>query len=140
MEKLAELTRRENSTPGTLLPVSVIVAARNEAHNLPRCLESLRAASEVYVIDSQSTDETVEIARSYGAKVAQFHYPGGWPKKRQWAMDTLPLAHDWVFLVDADEALTPELADEIRHAVLDAGADGYQIPLQMHFLGRQLRH
>ena len=60
------------------------------------------------VIDSQSTDETVEIARSYGAQVVQFHYQGGWPKKRQWAMDTLPLAYDWILLLDADEMLTPE--------------------------------
>ena len=51
--------------------------------------------------------------------VVQFHYAGGWPKKRQWAMDTLPLAYDWVFLIDADEALTPELAEEIRHAIQD---------------------
>ena len=99
------------------LPVSVIVAARNEARNLPACLESLRQAGEVFVIDSQSTDATPEIARSYGAKVVQFHYQGGWPKKRQWAMETLPLAYDWILLVDADEALTPELSGEIRHAI-----------------------
>ena len=81
-----------------------------------------------------------EIARSFGAKVVQFHYAGGWPKKRQWAMDTLPLAYDWVFLLDADEALTPELADEIRNAVLDPDIDGYHIALRMFFLGRVLRH
>ena len=49
---------------------------------------------EVLVIDSQSTDETVEVARSYEAQVVQFHYQGEWPKKRQWAMNTLPLAHE----------------------------------------------
>ena len=78
--------------------------------NLPRCLESLAGFGEVYVIDSQSTDDTVAIAQSHGAKVVQFHYAGGWPKKRQWAMDTLPLAYDWILLVDADEVLTPELS------------------------------
>ena len=60
-----------------------------------------------------------EIAHSYGAHVVQFHYQGGWPKKRQWAMESLPLAYDWIFLVDADEALTPELAEEIRRAIQD---------------------
>src|ERR1700760_1839020 len=114
MTKLAELARVDTPRLPGLLPVTVIIPVRNEAHNLARCLESFRDAGEVYVIDSQSTDETVEIARSYGAKVVQFHYPGGWPKKRQWAMNTLPLAHDWIFLVDADEALTPQLAEEIR--------------------------
>src|ERR1700742_3301311 len=69
MTKLAELARVETPRRPGLLPVSVIIPVRNEAHNLARCLESFRDAGEVYVIDSQSTDETVEIARSYGAKV-----------------------------------------------------------------------
>ena len=74
------------------LPVSVIIPVRNEAQNLARCLESLRGVGEIYVVDSGSTDESAEIARSFGAKVVQFHYHGGWPKKRKWAMDKLPLA------------------------------------------------
>ncbi len=123
-----------------LLPVTVIIPVRNEAHNLSRCLESLKSAGEVYVIDSQSTDDTILIAQSHGAKVVQFHYAGGWPKKRQWAMDTLSLAYDWVLLLDADEVLTLELADEIRKAMEDPNTDGYYIALQMYFLRRQLRH
>jgi glycosyltransferase involved in cell wall biosynthesis len=140
MQKLEEARAIEVAAQPVSLPVSVIVPARNEASNLPRCLESLRGVGEVYVIDSQSSDGTAEIARSFGANVVQFHYAGGWPKKRQWAMDTLPLAYDWVFLVDADEALTPELAEEIRHAIQDPNFDGYYIALQMFFLGRVLRH
>jgi glycosyltransferase involved in cell wall biosynthesis len=140
MQKLEEARPIEVTTPAQCLPLSVIVPVRNEACNLPRCLESLRGVGEVYVVDSQSSDETAEIARSFGAHVVQFHYAGGWPKKRQWAMDTLPLANEWVFLVDADEALTPELSEEIRNAVLDPGVDGYHIALRMFFLGRVLRH
>src|SRR5215467_5529003 len=139
MQKLAESHQAEAIPRAETLPVSVIVPVRNESRNLPRCLESLRRAGEVYVIDSNSTDTTVAIARSFGAKVVQFHYQGGWPKKRQWAMDTLPLAYDWVLLVDADESLTPELAEEIRAATGRPGFDGYFIQLQMYFLGRQLR-
>jgi len=122
------------------LPVSVIIPVRNEAHNLPRCLAALKDVGEVYLIDSQSTDETVTIAQGFGAKTVQFHYYGGWPKKRQWAMDTLPLAYDWVLLLDADEVLTPELSAEIQRAIRDPQVAGYQIALEMHFLGRQLRH
>ncbi len=122
------------------LPVSVIVPVRNEACNLPRCLRSLAGVGEVYVIDSESTDDTAQIARSHGAKVVQFHYAGGWPKKRQWAMDTLPLAYDWILLLDADEVLTPELIAEIRRAVQNPAVNGYSIRLQMYFLGRVLRH
>ena len=140
MQKLEEARAIQVAAPSASLPVSVIVPARNEASNLPRCLESLRGVGEIYVIDSQSSDGTAEIARSFGATVVQFRYAGGWPKKRQWAMDTLPLAYDWVFLIDADEALTPALAEEIRHAIHDPRFDGYYIALQMFFLGRVLRH
>jgi glycosyltransferase involved in cell wall biosynthesis len=122
------------------LPVSVMVPVRNEAQNLPRCLESLTGVGEVYVIDSQSTDDTVAIARLHGAKVVQFHYAGGWPKKRQWALNTLPFAYDWILLLDADEVLTPELTEEIRSALQDSKLDGYFIRLRMYFLGRALRH
>lgn len=122
------------------LPITVIIPVRNESRNLARCLESVREAGEVYVVDSQSGDNTVEIARSFRANVVQFYYHGGWPKKRQWAMDTLPLAYDWVLLLDADEALTPELTSEIREAIQSSGVNGYYISLQMHFLGRRLRH
>jgi glycosyltransferase involved in cell wall biosynthesis len=122
------------------LPLSVIIPVRNEARNLPRCLQSLADVGEVYVIDSQSSDDTVAITESHGAKVVQFHYAGGWPKKRQWAMDTLPLAYDWILLLDADEVLTPDLTEEIRHVLLNPKADGYSIRLQLYFLGGLLRH
>jgi glycosyltransferase involved in cell wall biosynthesis len=126
------------AAPG-LLPVSVIVPTRNEARHLERCLEAARRCAEIYVVDSQSTDATVEIARTFGAKVVQFHYQGGWPKKRQWALDTLPFENDWILLLDADEILTPEIADEIERAVRDPRFQGYRIYLRLNFLGRELR-
>jgi len=122
------------------LPVSVIVAVKNEAANLQRCLSALTGAGEIYVVDSQSTDATAQIAESQGAEVVQFHYAGGWPKKRQWALDSLPLAFEWVLLLDADEIVTPELASEVCEAIDDSRFDGYFLNLEMHFLGRQLRH
>ena len=140
MPKVEELTSSSAVHSSTKVPVSVIVATRNEEKNLPRCLEALREIGEVYVIDSGSTDSTPEIARSFGAKVVQFHYQGGWPKKRQWAIENLPLAFDWIFLVDADEAPTPDLVDEIRQAIQNPNINGYYISLRMYFLGRLLRH
>ena len=134
-EEVSKAVRREHT-----LPVSVIIAARNEERNLSRCLESLRDVGEVYLVDSQSTDDTIGIAESYGARVVQFHYRGGWPKKRQWAMDTLPLAYDWILLLDADEVLTPELSSEMQRAIKDPQVDGYYIALDMYFLGCRLRH
>src|SRR5437588_3296199 len=140
IETKSEAELSNSSAAMRALPVSVIVPVRNEALNLPRCLESLAGVGEIYVIDSQSTDDTVAIAQSRGAKVVQFHYEGGWPKKRQWALDTLPLAFDWILLLDADEVVTPELAHEIEQAIHDRKLDGYYLKLQMQFLGRELRH
>jgi len=140
MQKVDEVANPQSAVSAGKLPVSVIVAARNEEKNLPRCLEALRDAGEVYVIDSQSSDATPEIARSFGATVVQFHYQGGWPKKRQWAIDNLPLQHDWILLIDADEILTPELVEETRKAIQTAGLNGFYVSLRMHFLGRALRH
>src|SRR5712691_724450 len=140
MEKLEEVRKSASITAAAKLPVSVIVPVRNEGRNLPRCLAALRDVGEIYVIDSQSSDETVEIARTHGAQVVQFHYQGGWPKKRQWAMNTLTIAYDWILLLDADEVVTPELAEEIRRAIRNPAVDGYSILLRTWFLGRVLRH
>ena len=126
--------------PANALPVTVIIPTRNEAENLSRCLASLRRCSEVYIVDSNSSDATVEVARSFGAKVVQFDYRGGWPKKRQWALNTLEVASPWVLLLDADEVLTPELADEMEAAMRRPEFNGYWVPLRIRFLGRTLRH
>ncbi len=123
-----------------VLPVSVIVPVRNEAQNIRRCLESVRGVGEVYVVDSQSTDGTMEIAQSFGAQVVQFQYSGGWPKKRQWALEELPLSFNWVLLLDADESLTPDLIFEIRQAIRNPEFNGYYIGLEIFFLGKLLRH
>jgi glycosyltransferase involved in cell wall biosynthesis len=140
---MLEVKELETSRAGqaqAAIPVSVVIPTRNEAQNLSVCLASLRQVGEVYVVDSQSSDATVEIAREFGARVVQFHYHGGWPKKRQWALDTLPLAYEWVLLLDADESLTPELVKEIGKAITGPSYCGYFIELDMHFLGRRLRH
>jgi len=140
MEKIEEARKSLTTVSAGKLPVTVIIPVRNEAKNLPRCLQALKDVGEVCVIDSQSTDDTVEIARSCGAQIFQFHYQGGWPKKRQWAMNTLPIAYDWILLLDADEVLTPELAEEIRLAIQNPSVNGYSILLRIWFLGRVLRH
>jgi glycosyltransferase involved in cell wall biosynthesis len=140
MEKVEEVRRLDNPVAASKIPISVIIAVRNEARNLSRCLQAVKEFGEVHVIDSQSTDDTVEVARLHGAKVVQFHYSGGWPKKRQWGMNTLPMAHDWILLLDADEVLTVELAEEIRSAISNPAVNGYFMLLRTWFLGRALCH
>jgi glycosyltransferase involved in cell wall biosynthesis len=140
MQRSAEVPRTVSETAlPHRIPVTVIIPTRNEARHLSRCLEAARFCAEIYVIDSQSTDQTVEIAQTFGAKIVQFHYVGGWPKKRQWALDSLPFENDWVLLLDADEVLTPDLADEIGEAIRDPSLMGYWVFLRINFLGRQLR-
>jgi glycosyltransferase involved in cell wall biosynthesis len=121
------------------IAVTVVIPTRNEARHLARCLGAIRRFSEVYVVDSQSTDSTVEVARAFGAKVVQFHYHGGWPKKRQWALDSLSFENDWVLLLDADEVLTSDLADEIEEAIRDDSLRGYWVFLRINFFGKELR-
>ncbi len=121
-------------------PVSVLIATRNEERNLDRCLESLRGwADEILVVDSQSTDRTLEIAASQGADVVQFHYQGGWPKKRQWALETYPFRNDWILILDADEILDEAGRQEIARTIRNPAHDGYWLCFEIFFLGRQLR-
>ena len=97
--------------------MSVIVPIRNEAKNLPRCLGSIAWADEIFVVDSQSSDGSEQIAMGLGAKVVQFEFNGTWPKKKNWALENLPLRNEWVFILDADEVLPNEAEAEFRTCV-----------------------
>src|SRR5258708_25392553 len=107
--------------PGARVRVSVLVPTRNEGLNIDRCLTALDWADEVVVADSQSQDETVRIAESHGARVIQFHYAGGWPKKRQWALDTVHFRDDSGLLLDADEIVSDEFGREVGRVIADGG-------------------
>ncbi|MEY2549953.1 MAG: hypothetical protein QOG12_97, partial [Verrucomicrobiota bacterium] len=130
------------SAPGQrAVPVSVIIPVRQEAGNLPRCLESAKWADEIFVVDSHSTDATAEIAAGRGAKVVQFEFNGIWPKKKNWALENLPFRNDWVFILDADEVLPPEAEHEFAKAIAEAGeVAGYWINRRFMFMGKWLRH
>ena len=78
------------------LAITVLLAAKNEELNISKCLESLRPAEKIYVLDSHSSDRTAEISKSFGAEVIQFNYSGGYPKKRQWAMESLDIQTSWL--------------------------------------------
>ncbi len=123
------------------VPVSLIVPIKNEAGNLPRCLQSVRWADEIFVVDSQSTDGSLAIAQEHGAQVVQFHFNGTWPKKKNWALENLPFRNEWVFILDADEVLPPEAEEEFARAIANAGENaGYWINRRFMFMGRWLRH
>jgi glycosyltransferase involved in cell wall biosynthesis len=123
------------------VPVSVLIPIKNEAENLPRCLACVQWADEIFVVDSQSTDNSAEVAERHGAKVVQFEFNGTWPKKKNWALEHLPFKNDWVFILDADEVLPAEAGVEIANAIRTASAiAGYWINRRFFFLGRWLRY
>lgn len=120
-----------------MTPLSVLVPTRDEAADLPECLASASFADEIVVVDSGSTDGTVELARSAGARVLARPFDTH-ARQKNWALPQL--AHDWVLALDADERVTPELRDEIRRTLEVAGAlRGYRIPRRNTFLGREIR-
>jgi glycosyltransferase involved in cell wall biosynthesis len=129
-----------HSTSRGKAKISVIVPVKNEAANLRRCLPALAWADEVFVVDSQSTDETADVAAQFGATVVQFYFNGTYPKKKNWALDHLPFRNEWVLIVDADEVVIPELAEEIARRTASDEADGFNLNMKYFFLGRRIRH
>ncbi|MDX3904406.1 MAG: glycosyltransferase family 2 protein [Pigmentiphaga sp.] len=118
--------------------LSVIIITRNEARNLAECLESVRFADEIVVVDSGSTDDTVDIARRHGARVEiTTDWPGFGPQKNR-ALDLA--TGDWVLSLDADERVTPELAAAIGQALRSPAHDAYDMPRLSSFCGRFIRH
>ncbi len=121
-----------------LMSLSVILITRNEAARLRDVLQAVAWADEIVVVDSGSTDDTVAIARSFGAKVAVTqHWPGFGPQKNL-ALDQA--TGDWVLSIDADEVVTPALAQEIRHAMATPQGEVYALPRLSFFLGRPMKH
>jgi hypothetical protein len=127
------------ASPDARLPVSVIIPTRNESLNLAAAIASVAWAERVFVVDSQSTDDTVWLAESMGAEVVQFHYDGGWPKKKNWALRNLPLETEWILILDADERVTPELRDEMARAIHQPDVAGYYVRWKFMFLGRWMK-
>lgn len=122
------------------IPVSVLIPAKNEEINLPACLSSVARADEVFLVDSQSTDRTCEIAENYGAKVVQFHFNHRWPKKKNWSLENLQFQNEWVLILDCDERITEELWEEIAQAIINPNFNGYYLNRRVFFLGTWIRH
>jgi glycosyltransferase involved in cell wall biosynthesis len=132
--------------------VSILVPVKNEQRHMVDCLRRCQWATELVVVDSKSTDKTIPMAQAMGADVYQFFYDRstGWPKKKNWALESVPWKNEWVMILDADEYMTPELAQEIRRVVegswkpqgryAQAGCgDGYWVNRRFMFMGKWIR-
>jgi glycosyltransferase involved in cell wall biosynthesis len=125
------------------LPISVIILTYNEEENIEACLRSVVDwADEIFVVDSGSTDQTVAIVEQYTDKVVTHPFEN-YSKQRNWAQENLPLAHEWVFHIDADERVTPELVQSLRQFFAsDAQNDivGLMVSRRSVFFGRPILH
>lgn len=117
--------------------LSVLIIARNEEKNIADCIKSVDFADEIVVVDDFSTDKTVEIATSLGAKVAQRAMNGDWSGQQNFSLQQA--THDWVLLIDADERITPKLAQEIQEKLADGKEYAYRIKRLNHFRRKLVR-
>ena len=123
------------------LPISVIILTYNEKDNIEACLKSIsNLTDEIFVIDSYSRDSTLEIAARFTSKIYQ-HAFENFAQQRNWAQDNLPITNEWVFHLDADERVTPELVSELEK-MFSSGvtADGLMMPRRTIFRDRWIRH
>ncbi len=119
--------------------ISLVIITFNEEQNIERCIKSVPWCDDIVVVDSQSTDRTVEIAKNLGARVFVEPWRGYGPQKNR---ATGLAKNDWVVFLDADEALSPELATEIKKLFLSKAldCDAYEFPRLSIHLGREIRH
>ncbi|HET9426323.1 MAG TPA: glycosyltransferase family 2 protein [Gemmatimonadaceae bacterium] len=120
-------------------PLSAVLITRNADRLLGQVLHALSWCEEILVVDSGSTDRTLEIARTHGARLLPHEFEGYGPQKA-WAVSQA--SHDWVLVVDGDEIVTPELRAEIEARLERDAASfaGFEIPISLVFLGRLMRH
>jgi len=121
-------------------PISVLIPVKNEAANLGACLASVAFCDDIVVVDSASSDGTQEIALQAGARLVDFNWDGRFPKKKNWALANVSWKNDWVFIIDADERVTPELAAEMRAAVNQTQQQGFYVNRRFWFLDGWLNH
>ena len=117
--------------------VTAIIPTFNEERHIVDAIQSVRWANEVLVVDSFSTDKTVELAKANGARVIQREY-GYSASQKNWAIPQA--ANPWIFLLDADERCTPELAQEIKTEVAQPRHDAYWIHRVNHFMGKRINY
>jgi glycosyltransferase involved in cell wall biosynthesis len=120
--------------------VSILIFTLNEEENLPRCLDSIKWCDDIVVVDSFSTDATVELCETYSVRYVQHEFKG-FGTQRNWSLDNIEIKHEWVLILDADERVPPSLAAELNElaetTTVDFGA--YRLKRRFHLWGRWLR-
>lgn len=119
--------------------LTVVILTYNEEVNLPHALKNVKEfAKKVVVLDSHSTDRTVEIAESYGAKVYTRPFDD-FSRQRKYALEQIPYTTEWLFVLDADELLTEQLKEEIRKIIVKTDKDAFYIKRRFYWKGKWIR-
>jgi glycosyltransferase involved in cell wall biosynthesis len=120
--------------------ISILILTRNEERNIAGCISTVNWSDDIHVLDSHSTDSTVEVARRLGAQM-HFREFDSFSFQQNWALQNIPFKYPWVFYLDADERVTPELAEAMRRAAAEPGeAVAFLIQRRDFFLGVWLKH
>ena len=123
--------------------LTIIVPVKNEVQNLPSCLESVRSFVHLVIVDSGSTDGTLDVAARFGREVVQFVWNGQFPKKRNWILRNYPFKTPWVMFLDADERMSQPFLEELSAFLVSRDADTCDVVVCTYdnwFAGRMLRH
>jgi len=120
--------------------IDIFIPTFNESVHIAQAVTNAREVGHVYVLDSCSTDNTQQLARDAGATVIE-HAWEGYARQKNWGLDNIPWTGDWIFILDADERITPALADELRGIADNPhAASGYFVNRLLLFMGRPIRH
>jgi glycosyltransferase involved in cell wall biosynthesis len=120
--------------------ISILILTKNEQQDLPACLQSVAWSDDIHVYDSVSTDETVAIAKRFGATVTQRPFDN-WAAHQNWGLKNIAFKHPWVFYIDADERMTPELVQAVQDAAATPGANvAFRMQRRDFFLNTWIKH
>ena len=124
------------------IPITVIIASKNEERNIKDCILSAMNFSEIIVVDSNSEDSTAEIASSLGVNVIDFSWDGRYPKKRQWILENVKTQNEWIFFLDGDERVPSRLEDELSDLFATEFPNIYSgglMKMEYYFAGQRIR-
>jgi glycosyltransferase involved in cell wall biosynthesis len=128
----------DDKTKATLLPITVVMITLNEAHNLEAVLDNIQGwAEEVFIVDSYSSDETVDIALRRGIHIVQRAF-SGFGDQWNFALEKLPITSEWTMKLDPDERVSDELKAAVSEAIQKNDGDGYSLTLRLWFMGKPL--
>jgi glycosyltransferase involved in cell wall biosynthesis len=119
--------------------ITIVLPVKNEAANLPRCIEAVSDLGRVVVVDSGSSDDTQAVAKAAGAEVLNFEWDGQFPKKRNWTLRNYNFKTEWVLFLDADEFVSSEFIQEVQAAIEDTTHVGFWLNFSNHFMGQKLK-